>query len=334
MIKLNEFTPEACLELSQTECSRSRFPVIDAHSHLTRPNDPKELVKLMDLFNIRLIVDLDGWWNNGFDEQMKLFQNRYPDRFRLFCRVDISEIDSPDFSRSVRRYLHNCYNKGASGIKFSKSLGLHLKDKKGNYIKPDDDRLKPIWETAAELEIPITIHIADPIAFFHPIDANNERYEELADHPNWSYYHTESPRFAELLDSQKSLLRENPSTTFIVAHVGSYPENLKAVGYMMDEFPNMFVDTAERISELGRQPYSARDFLIRYQDRVLYGTDLLPNAINTSANYRFFETHDEYFPYNSFKEHNQGRWRIYGVNLPDDVLKKIYYQNAERLLKL
>ena len=217
---------------------------------------------------------------------------------------------------------------------FSKSLGVNIQDGAGRFLRPDDPRLRSIWDAAGEEGMPVTIHIADPPAFFDPIEPANERYEELALHPHWSYFTRGCPGFRELLECQKNLLRSNPHTTFIVAHVGSYAENLGAVGAMLDEFPNMYVDTAERISELGRQPYTARDFLIRYAERVIYGTDLLPNETNTSANYRFFETRDEYFPYNSLDEHNQGRWSIYGVFLPDDVLSRIYYGNAQRLLKL
>jgi predicted TIM-barrel fold metal-dependent hydrolase len=332
MIPVNEWRPESRLELPHSECSRARFPVIDAHNHLARPNDPAELVQLMDRFNIRMIVDMDGLWDGTLEDHLERYRGRYPERFRIFCRVSLDEIDEPDFGGKAAAYVHACRRKGASGVKFPKSLGLELRDRAGRFLLPDDPRLKPIWDAAAEEAMPVTIHIADPPAFWDPIGPTNERYEELAEHPDWSYADRGCPGFHDLLGRQRDLLRANPGTTFIVAHVGSYAENLAAVGAMLDEFPNMFVDTAERISELGRQPYSTRDFLLRYADRVVYGTDLLPNAGNTSANYRFFETRDEYFPYNSLDEHNQGRWAIYGVFLPDEALSKIYSGNAERLL--
>jgi len=332
MIPVNEFRPVSRLELPRTPCDRARFSVIDAHSHLKRPNDPAVLVEAMDRFNIRMIVDMDGFWDGTLETHVAKYRARYPERFRVFCRVNVESIDEPDFGKKAAAYVHECKRKGASGIKFSKSLGVKIKDRAGRFLRPDDPRLSPVWDAAAEEGFPVTIHIADPPAFFDTIDPTNERYEELAEHPHWSYSTRGCPGFHELLDCQRNLLRAHPRTTFIVAHVGSYAENLAAVGAMLDEFPNMYVDTAERISELGRQPFTSRDFLIRYADRVLYGTDLLPNATNTSANYRFFETADEYFPYNSMDEHNQGRWNIYGVHLPDDVLSKIYFGNAERLL--
>jgi len=334
MIRLDEFAPVPRLEAPRTDRPRARFPAIDAHSHLARPNDPAELVDRMDRFNIRTIVDMDGWWGGVLEDHLARYATRYPGRFRVFCRVDLSAVDEPDFGRRAAAYVRDCRSKGAAGIKFSKSLGVKLTDRTGRFLRPDDERLRSIWDAAARLGMPVTIHIADPVAFFLPIDATNERYEELAAHPQWSYVGRGCPGFDELLASQRNLLRANPDTTFVVAHVGSYAENLAAVGAMLDEFPNLYVDTAERIAELGRQPYTARAFLERYADRVLYGTDLLPTEANTSANYRFFETRDEYFPYNSFAEHNQGRWMIYGVGLPDDILRKIYVANAERLLGL
>ncbi len=333
MIPLNKFRPISRLETPNNQLLRSKFPVIDAHNHLARTRDAAALVAKMDLFNIRLIVNLDGFWDARMEEQFLLFSDPYPNRFAIFCRVDLTDIDLPDFTVKTRKYLKSCVRRGVVGIKFSKSLGVKLTDRQGHYLKPDDDRLRVVWETAAEFNLPVTIHVADPPSFFdRTIDETHERYEELIEHPDWSYGSRPCPRFDELLDAQENLLSKNPETCFIVAHVGSHAENLRNVARMLDLYPNMMVDTAERISELGRQPYTARDFLIRYQDRVLYGTDLLPTESNISANYRFFETRDEYFPYNSLDEHNQGRWNIYGVFLPDRVLEKIYFLNALRYI--
>ncbi len=335
MIPLNEYRPISRLELPQTERTRSRFPVIDAHSHLTRTKDSASVLESMDRFNIKLIIDMDGFWDDRLDFQLENYVNRYPGRFSIFGRVDVSNIEDADFNKKTRRHIIECVKKGITGIKFSKSLGVKITDSRGNYLKPDDDRLRVVWETAAEYELPITIHVGDPVSFFdRVIDHTHERYEELAEHPHWSYGDRPCPRFPELLEAQEALLFKNRDTRFIVAHVGSYAENLREVSRMLDTYPNMFVDTAERISELGRQPYTARDFLIKHQDRVIYGTDLIPNAVNVSGNYRFFETKDEYFPYNSLDEHNQGRWNIYGVYLPEDVLRKIYYKNALRVIPL
>lgn len=333
MIELNQFRPVSRLEIPQTERLFSRFPVIDAHNHLTRTKDSAGVIAAMDRFNIKHIIDMDGFWDERMEFQLENYVHKYPGRFSIFGRVDVSNIDAPDFERQARQRIIRCAELGVTGIKFSKSLGVKLTDRRGNYLKPDDPRLQVIWATAAEYELPVTIHIADPPCFFDPvIDGSHERYEELAGHPHWSYGHRPCPRFEELMIAQENLLRSNPDTRFIVAHIGSYAENLKEVSRMLDTYPNMYVDTAERISELGRQPYTAREFLLRYQDRVIYGTDLIPKPHNVSGYYRFFETKDEYFPYNSPDEHNQGRWNIYGVYLPDEVLKKIYFQNALRLI--
>ncbi len=333
MIPLDQFRPVTRLEVPQRQRLRPKFPVIDAHSHLTRTKDVAKVLEDMDRYGIRMIVDMDGFWDERMDYQLKHYVEPHPDRFTIFGRVNLSNIDEPDFEKKARRRVLECVERGATGLKFSKSLGVKLTDKNGVYLTPDDPRLQVIWATAAECDLPVTIHIADPPSFFDKvIDGTHERYEELAGHPHWSYGNRPCPRFPQLMEAQERLLEANPDTRFIVAHVGSHAENLAEVSRMLDRYPNMFVDTAERISELGRQPYTARDFLLKYQDRVVYGTDLLPTPSNISGNYRFFETKDEYFPYNSLDEHNQGRWNIYGVYLPDDVLEKIYYKNALRLI--
>nr|MDD6335168.1 amidohydrolase family protein [bacterium] len=332
MLTLQQWRPKSKLEVPETPLTRAKFPVIDAHNHLRSVTDAAELVDKMDAFNIATIVDLDGTYHGGFDAQMKKLVEPYPDRFRVLCQVDMDQIDDPDFGRNMARHIEECVKRGAAGVKFHKTMvGLKARDKDGHYVKPDDERLRPIFEQAAKLDVPVLIHVADPVAFFEPTDENNERYEELFEHPTWTYYNVGTPGFYELLEAQERMLEQNRETTFVVAHIGSYAENLAAVSKMLDRHPNMYVDTAERIAELGRQPYSSRDFIMKYADRVLYGTDLVPNAHNTSYNYRFFETKDEYFPYNTLEEHNQGRWMIYGIYLPDDVLHKVYVDNAKKL---
>ena len=347
MIKLSEYRPVSRLELPNKEKTFSKFPVIDAHNHLGKTvfaaggstnqpgvkSDPASVFESMEKFNIKHIVNLDGHPDERLDMQIKAYVEKYPGRFSIFTRIDYGKIEEPDFGRWVENHLKSYINRGITGIKIPKNLGLKIKSKDGKYIKPDDDRLRPVWEAAAKYDLPVLIHIADPVSFFDKvIDHTHERYDELNEHPDWSYGNSDCPRFPELLDCQENMLSKNPDTRFIIAHVCSYAENLKEAGRMLDSYPNMYTDTAERIAELGRQPYTSRDFLIKYQDRILYGTDLVPNAANVSGNYRFFETKDEYFPYNSLDEHNQGRWNIYGVFLPDEVLRKIYYENALRVI--
>jgi predicted TIM-barrel fold metal-dependent hydrolase len=345
MIMLNEFRPVSRLEIPNEEKTVSKFPVIDFHMHLGRTIfennpamqgnkyrkkiEPGEVYESTNKFNIRHVVSLDGWPDERLDQHIKAYVDKWPGRFSVFTRIDYDRAQEPGFDKWVDNHLDAYVKKGVTGIKIAKNLGLVYKTKDGKFLLPDDDRLAPIWQGAAKYNIPVLIHVADPVAFFDKvIDHNNERFVELDEHPSWVYGTRDCPGFRQLLDCQENLLRKNPDTRFVVAHVGSHAENLKNVGRMLDTYPNMYVDTAERIAELGRQPYSSRDFLIKYQDRVLYGTDLIPNATNISGNYRFFETKDEHFYYNSWDEHNQGNWNIYGVYLPDDVLKKIYYENA------
>ncbi len=320
------------LEAPRTDLPGPRFPVIDAHSHLRGVQDVGALVGRMDELGIERIVDLDGYADERFEERMRRFVRAYPGRFSLFTLVDVSDLDAPGFPARVRAFLRERREAGASGVKFHKTLGLSVRDRSGRYVLPDDPRLRAVWETAAELRMPVTIHIADPVAFFDPVEPENERYVELSEHPDWSFADPALPRFEELLQAQERLLTGNPATAFIIAHVGSHAENLRHVADMLRSHPNMYTDTAERIAELGRQPYSSRAFLTEFSDRVLYGTDLVPNRTNTAANYRFFQTLDEYFPYNSWEEHHQGGWNIYGVGLPDDALRKIYRANALRLI--
>jgi len=332
-MNLQDWRPVSQLKVQETPLTRAKIPVIDAHNHLRTVTDVAKLVSDMDEFNIRTIINLDGVYaDNGFRHEQKRFADAYPGRFGVLCQIDVTQIDDPDFGKKMDAYITDCVDRGCVGIKFHKGMvGLSAKDAAGNFIMPDDPRLVAVWDCAARHNIPVLIHIADPVAFFTPTDKYNERFEELHEHPTWTYYDKGTPGFAELLAAQERMLKSNPQTTYVIPHVGSHAEDLADVSRMMDLYPNMYVDTAERIHELGRQPYTARDFIIKYADRVIYGTDLVPNAHNTSYNYRFFETRDEYFPYNKLEEHNQGRWMIYGVFLPDDVLRKVYVDNADRL---
>ncbi|HLO33919.1 MAG TPA: amidohydrolase family protein, partial [Anaerolineales bacterium] len=223
---------------------------------------------------------------------------------------------------------------GAQGLKIWKPFGLQVKDDQGQLVKVDDPRLSPIWETAGELDLPVLIHIADPVAFFDPIDETNERWEELGAHPDWAFTSPPFPPFMEILDAFKSLVMRHSSTIFIGAHVGCYGENLGWVGKMLEDCPNYYIDIAARLGELGRQPYTARKFFIQYQDRILFGSDLSPDLDAYRLYYRFLETDDEYFNYNTGEVPVQGRWYVCGLYLPDEVLKKIYAGNAQRVLKM
>jgi predicted TIM-barrel fold metal-dependent hydrolase len=202
----------------------------------------------------------------------------------------------------------------------------------GSLIAIDDPRFDPIWAACGRLGLPVIMHTADPSAFFEPIDATNERYEELSRHPDWHFPQDKFPSRAELHAARNRLFARHRETQFIAAHLGNDGEDLAEAGQLLDEHPNVVVEFASRISELGRQPYSARRFLMRYQDRILFGTDGPWPETRYRYYWRFLETWDEYFPYSEKPFPPQGFWRIYGVALPDSVLEKIYWRNAARVI--
>jgi predicted TIM-barrel fold metal-dependent hydrolase len=219
---------------------------------------------------------------------------------------------------------------GFRGVKIWKDLGLKLADVNGQLLRVNDERLDPFFEKAGEMHMPVMFHIGDPDAFFLPIDRFNERYEELAAHPDWSFYGSQYSK-DELLAQRDSIFKRHPKTTFVAAHLAEKSEDLAYVGKLLDDNPNLLVDIGARTAELGRQPYAAREFLIKYCDRIIFGTDLVPDEEMYRLHFRFLETADEYFDYPSHAS-RQGRWQIYGVYLPDDVLQKIYRENAVKLL--
>jgi len=326
---LKDFDPRTALVTEDHTPDRARLPVIDAHNHLRRALDkPAELVTLMDTLNIRAIVDLDGGWGEQLEQHLSRLKTPYPDRFAVFAWVDWSQVEEPDFGKIWSKQLRASVRAGAQGLKVFKSLGLGYRDQRGNLIPVDDRRLDPIWATAGDLGIPVLIHSADPVAFFWPLDETNERWEELNQHPDWHFYGQDYPSFMELIEAQLRMIERHPRTTFISAHVLSYSENLRYVAQQLDRYPNLFVDFGARIGELGRQPYTSRWFLTEYADRVLFGTDITPNPKTYRIYYRCLETADEYFEYGG----GQGRYRIYGLDLSDDVLAKVYHENAWRLI--
>jgi predicted TIM-barrel fold metal-dependent hydrolase len=252
----------------------------------------------------------------------------------------------PGYPRIQAELIEQAHRDGARGLKVLKTLGLYLRDNvtTGKLIKIDDPRFDPMWDACGQLNMPVAIHISDPSAFFLPTDRFNERYEELNNHPDWSFYDHDFPSNLELLAARNRMFAKHPNTQFVALHVGNYAENLENVSQAMDRFPNMLVDLAARVGELGRQPRTARAFFEKYQDRIVFGTDATPNIRNYpqqlfggdlySIYYRFLETDDEYFDYAPAKVPPQGRWRISGIKLPDDILRKVYNGNAARELRV
>jgi len=246
------------------------------------------------------------------------------------------------FGETEARRLRDGVAAGAAGLKVWKLLGLRARDVSGRLVPVDDPRLDQLWAAAGELGVPITIHIADPIAFFDPLDARNERWEELQAHPDWHFWPTRPrgrpemdgfPPFDELIDGLEAVVVRHPATTFIGAHVGCAPEDLGRVSAILERCPNFHVDLAARVAELGRQPYTARAFFLRWPDRILFGTDSGPDAAMYAVHYRFLETIDESFDYGTDEVPGQGRWQIHGLGLPEDVLAKVYRDNARRLIR-
>jgi len=259
----------------------------------------------------------------------------YPGRFFTFCNVDWTGVGEPGWVAKATSQLRADVKAGARGLKIFKKLGLRARDGAGQLVMPDDPRIAGLWDQAADLGIPVLIHTADPVAFFRPLDRFNERWDELHRRPEWRFCGPEFPSFEHLIASLYRTVEAHPSTTFITAHVGCYPENLGYVSAMMDRLPNLYSDISARLAELGRAPYSARKWFLKHADRILFGTDIRPDIQMYQTHFRFLEAADEYFDYAPDAAiPPQGRWRIYGLLLPDDVLKKVYHDNAVRLLKL
>jgi predicted TIM-barrel fold metal-dependent hydrolase len=341
---LENYRPKSKLVVKQTEITRPRFPVIDAHNHLSEPfgggwdkRPTAELIEQLDAAGIIHYVDLDGGWGEELlNRHLDQFKAADPGRFSIFAGIDWSQwqIRGKQFPEWAAKRLMIQKERGAQGLKVWKNFGLLVTDETGALVELDDQRLQPVWQAAGELGLPVLIHVADPVAFFDPLDETNERWEELVLHPDWAFTSPPFPSFMHIMDGFSRLVMAHPETTFIGAHVGCYAENLGWVSAMLERCPNFFVDISARISELGRQPFSARRFFLQHPDRILFGLDFGPDVASYRIFYRFLETADEYFNYNTAELPLQGRWQINGIDLPDDVLEKVYWRNAARILKL
>ena len=350
-LRLADYRPRSSLRVPVHAVPSPRYPVVDAHNHLGTPfggawsiRPPGELIATLDASGVEMLVDLDGGQGEALSAEIERWQSPFPDRVAVFAGLDYDgwAVD-PAFGETEAARLRDSAERGARGLKVWKLLGLRARDAAGRVVAVDDGRLDPLWDTAGELDLPVVIHIADPIAFFEPLDPTNERWEELTAHPDWHFWPTrpaaepEAPGFTpfdELLAAFERVIARHPRTTFVGAHVGCAAEDLDLVGRLLDTYPNFDVDIAARIGELGRQPYSARAFFVRHADRILFGADLEPGPDMYAIHYRFLETLDESFDYDTDAVPPQGRWQIHGLGLPDDVLRKVYRDNARRILRL
>jgi predicted TIM-barrel fold metal-dependent hydrolase len=334
-IPLKDFHPEPALHAAVHEIERAKFPVIDVHTHTNDAVgigdrvDPQEMIGRMDRLNIKTIIILTGMWGDKLQTIIDSMVKPYPGRFVVFTQIDWSKINDPNFSQLMVRQIDDSVARGARGLKVLKELGLGVHDSAGKLIAIDDPRLDPAWEECGRLGIPVFIHVADPEAFFHPIDARNERYEEFVDHPDWSFYGPQFPSMQELFAQRDHMFAKHPYTTFVALHFGSWPENLDFVERTLEKFPNVMIESGAREGELGRQPKRTREIFVKYSDRIMFGTDEGAGEAMYQNYFRWLETEDEYFPYAQYPL--QGRWMIYGLGLPDTVLDKVYHRNAEEL---
>ena len=361
-LDIREFEPRSMLHVTETKVAKARFPLIDVHTHLSFPaksangvplseerkwlGQPDELLPVMERKNLRMLINVTGGTGRGLRESVKKYDRAHAGRFLSFTEPWYSRASEPGYAKFQGEELERAHGDGARGLKVLKTLGLYLREQitQGPLIRVDDRRFDPMWEAAAALKMPVAIHTSDPEAFFLPIDRYNERWEELANHPDWSFYGRDFPSNAELLEARNRVYARHPKTQFISLHVGNDAENLGYVGECLNKFPNMHVEIGARLGELGRQPRTARKFFDQFQDRILFGTDATPHGDEFPQQvyndrlyeiyFRFLETEDEYFDYAPAKVPPQGRWRIYGIGLSEQVLKKVYHQNAERLLGL
>ena len=359
-LELKDFQPKSMLHAPETRVPRARFPVIDIHTHLSfaaKEKDgvamgeelifldtPANLLKVMDAKNLRMLVNLTGGVGAGLRESVKRLDTANPGRFLTFTEPRWDRTNQPDYPQFQADELARAHQDGARGLKVLKTLGLYLRENltTGPLVKVDDKRFDPMWEQCGALKMPVCIHVADPEAFFLPTDRFNERFEELNNHSDWSFHGRDFPPCQELLDALNRVMERHPKTQFVCLHVGCDAENLAWVSQCLEKHPNMNVELGARIGELGRQPRASRKFFERHQDRILFGTDAVPHGDDTPQQvynellyeiyFRFLETEDEYFDYAPAAVPPQGRWRIYGVGLPEGILRKVYNANAQRLL--
>ena len=359
-MSLEDFQPKSMLVLPEHPVPRAKYPVIDVHTHVGSvfprqhtagsPEMAKAFQRIdaiiawMDQINLHRMLNLTGGYGDRLKQNVADLQERYKGRFFNCVEPAYNRIREPAFPKWQADEIERGKQAGAVGVKVVKTLGLYLRwnIKDGPLVKIDDPRFDLMWEAAGSLHLPVFIHISDPDAFFTPTDRFNERWEELGHHPDWSFYGKDFPPKAELLEARNRVIARHPKTTFVGLHVANHPENLDEVSSWLDRYSNLRVEFGARLGELGRQPRRARAFFDKYQDRIMFGTDASPSEGGTPQQdlgaamyqiyFRWLETLDEYFDYAPSLIPPQGRWRVYGIGLPDSILKKVYHNNAARLL--
>ena len=328
---IEEYAPRSTLRVPEHLLTRAKYPFVDVHNHQRGNQTPAQLAQLlrdMDALNLAVMVDLSGGTNGRVADKVNLFRGAGGNRFVVFTNVDFSAMDQPGWTeRAVRQLEEDVKVHGARGLKIFKNLGLTVKDSKGR-VPTDDPRLDAVWEKAGALGVPVLIHTGEPAPFFDSMDQHNERWLELKLHPDRARPSSQYPSWEAVMQEQWNVFRKHPRTTFIDAHLGWLGSDLDRLGKLLDENPNVYTELAAVGHELGRQPRRAREFLIRYQDRVMMGKDTWAPA-EYHTYFRILETPDEYFDW--FRNYH-AHWKMYGLELPDSVLRKIYYGNALQVI--
>jgi len=332
-IGFEDYDPPSTLVVPETEVKKAKFPFIDVHNHQFRmpTQNLKDVVDEMDKLNMGVMVNLSGRGRGSDKHLIKSLENvktNYPNRFIVFTNINLTGIDEPGWTERTVDQLEKDITLGANGLKVYKSQGMDNKDSKGNRIKIDDPRIGPVWEKCGQLGIPVLIHAADPKSFWEPHDNQNERWLELKLKSRRKRDSKVTGSWQTIINEQHNIFKKHKKTTFINAHLGWYGNNLEKLGELMDQMPNMYSEIGAVIAELGRQPRNAKKFLTKYQDRVMFGKD----AWNPKEYYTYFrvlESDDEYFPY--YKRYH-AFWKMYGLDLDDEVLKKLYYKNALKVI--
>ena len=330
VISFEDYNPKSTLVVSSNEIKRSKYPFIDIHNHqFDMPvKDLSDLVSEMDSLNMAFMVNLSGFRGQYLKMCLDNIKKNAPERLGVFVNLNWENIDSDTFLENNIKILRDAKKDGAIGLKVYKSLGLTDKDSNGNRIAVNDPRIDPIWEECGKLGFPVLIHSADPASFWKPKDKNNERWLELKQKPNRYRNPALFPSFESIIAEQHNVFEKHPKTTFINAHLGWMGNDLDRLSSHLDKYPNVVTEIGAVLAELGRQPKRARKFFIDHQDKILFGKD----AYNQQEYYTYFrvlETEDEYFDYYR-KRH--AFWKMYGLGLPDSILKKVYYKNALRIL--
>jgi len=332
-MEFEDYNPPSTLVVPEHPITKAKHPFIDVHNHqFNMPTqDLSKLVADMDRINLKVMINLSGR-GRGSDEHLKgsldNVHDNYPRRFIVFTNINLKTIDETNWTKNTVNQIEEDVKMGANGLKIYKSQGMDNKDSNGNRVRINDPRIDAVWEKCGELGIPVLIHAADPKPFWDEHNADNERWLELKLRSRRKRYGTDTPSWETIIAEQHAIFEKHPNTNFINAHLGWYANDLATLATLLDKYPNMYGEIGAVIAELGRQPRFAKAFLTKYQDRIMFGKDSW-NPEEYYTYFRVLETADEYFSY--YKKYH-AYWKMYGLDLDDEVLRKIYYKNALQVI--